>query len=84
MTKQIYEEIKTLLESMEELTRKEIMLTPPADEIYLCEQKYSNVSCFPRVEKEKLNSEEISVLRKFITEKIDRIKERLKELGYYD
>lgn len=84
MTKQTYEEIKTLLEELEELTRKEIMLTPPADEIYLSEQKNSNVSCFPRVEKEKLNSDEIEVLRKFISKKIKEIEERLKELGYYD
>ena len=78
MTKEIYEEIKSLLKKREELERKEIMLTSPADEIYLAERKYSNVGCIP------LNFEEISVLRKFITKQLSEIEERLKELGYYD
>ena len=78
MTKEIYEEIKSLLEKREELERKEIMLTLTTDEIYLAERKYSNVGCIP------LNYEEISVLKKFITEKLREIEKRLKELGYYD
>ena len=78
MTKEIFEEIKSLLETKEELVRKSIMLTPPVNEIYLAEEKYNNVGCIP------LNSDEINVLRKFINEKIDKIKKRLKELGYYD
>ena len=84
MTKEIYEEIKSLLESKEELVHKEIMFTPSANEVYIVERKYNELGGYTQNEKEKLNYDELSVLRKYINEEIDRIKERLKELGYYD